>query len=225
MRIPWGNIRRLWPYSAFLQTSLPTSNTYIEPLPTEGEFGRLLEADLVSGRLSFQADCSGNYDALSYVWGDPLEKININIDGKILPVTVNLFQALNGLLSKVGPRRLWIDAICVNQEDLNERSRQIRLMGRIYKQSGNVPISLGQNKTDISLSCVNLLKDTAAASRRIWETYGHEKNIPNLMVDNPICFDLKQWDMVREMTNLPWFFSNMGFAGGWAGTACNNGLG
>ncbi|KAL7781173.1 heterokaryon incompatibility domain-containing protein [Trichoderma afarasin] len=191
---------------------VPDNEKYIyEPLPIEGEFVRLLEADLASEKLSFHlttvalADCSGLYDALSYVWGDPLEKINITIDGKILPVTVNLFQALNGLLSKGGPRRLWIDAICVNQEDLNERSSQVRLMGKIYKQSGNVPIWLGQNKTDISLPCVNLLKDTAAASRKIWETYGHENNIPNPMVDNPICSDPKQWDMVREMTNLPWF--------------------
>ncbi|KAK4064350.1 hypothetical protein Trihar35433_7867 [Trichoderma harzianum] len=155
---------------------VPADEKYIyEPLPTEGEFVRLLEADLASERLSFHlttvalADCSGLYDALSYVWRDPLEKISITIDGKFSP------------------------------------SQQVRLMGKIYKQSGNVPIWLGQNKTDISLPCVNLLKDTAAASRKIWETYGHEKNIPNPMVNNPICSDPKQWYMVREMTSLPWF--------------------
>ncbi|KAK0762947.1 LOW QUALITY PROTEIN: hypothetical protein N5P37_004473, partial [Trichoderma harzianum] len=209
----WSFLPRLFWVSPFIyyKTFLRIIAVFFKRWPINVCEIRGPKADLASEGLSFHlttvalADCSGLYDALSYVWGDPLEKINITIDGKILPVTVNLFQALNGLLSKGGPRRLWIDAICVNQEDLNERSRQVRLMGKIYKQSGNVPIWLGQSKTDISLPCVNLLKDTAAASRKIWETYGHEKNIPNPMVDNPICSDPKQWDMVREMTNLPWF--------------------
>jgi hypothetical protein len=41
------------------------------------------------------------------------------------------------------PRRLWIDAICINQSDFDERNQQIRLMSKIYSNSKNIDVWLG----------------------------------------------------------------------------------
>jgi hypothetical protein len=53
-------------------------------------------------------------------------------------VTSNLGQALRGLRPKIGKTRLWVDALCINQEDLTERSQQVRLMRQIYSRAKEV---------------------------------------------------------------------------------------
>ncbi|KAI1399222.1 heterokaryon incompatibility protein-domain-containing protein [Hypoxylon fuscum] len=84
------------------------------------------------------------YQALSYVWGDPSDTIPISLSGSIFPVTVNLYQALIRLRSKnLGP--LWIDAICINQQDVPERNQQVLLMGPIYRRATRVVIWLGED--------------------------------------------------------------------------------
>ena len=50
-----------------------------------------------------------------------------------LPVTVNLFHALKYLRHEAISRTFWIDAICVNQEDLDERGKQVQRMADIYR--------------------------------------------------------------------------------------------
>lgn len=182
-----------------------------EPLPTEQEYIRLLEVDSAHDQVAFHLrtvalkDCYGSYEALSYVWGSPFEKANIIIDDKILPVTINLWHALHALLTKGQCRRLWIDAICVNQEDLAERSQQVQIMRRIYEYSSNVPIWLGNDEAGTAQNCFSLLRDTAVVSRDLLRKYSNAEDIPNPLMDNPICSDAKKWEMVWDMAGLPWF--------------------
>lgn len=76
------------------------------------------------------------YEALSYVWdiiGDPVD-IKIGPSGSDrLFITQNLATALPYLRYENEIRTLWIDAICINQQDLRERSSQVRIMGDIYR--------------------------------------------------------------------------------------------
>ncbi|KAF8857508.1 hypothetical protein BDZ45DRAFT_744321 [Acephala macrosclerotiorum] len=61
-------------------------------------------------------DDEPNYEALSYVWGDPTITTPIFLDGKIFHVTINLCAALENLRNfelDSPPRVLWIDAICL----------------------------------------------------------------------------------------------------------------
>lgn len=62
------------------------------------------------------------YEALSYCWGDASDKRLIFCHGKPFPVTQNLEDALRHLRQSEGDRVLWIDAICINQNDLIERA-------------------------------------------------------------------------------------------------------
>lgn len=73
------------------------------------------------------------YEALSYVWGSSADKQPINCEGSILRVTRNLLCALQRLRLPDCWRVLWIDAICINQEDLAERSVQVQWMRDIFR--------------------------------------------------------------------------------------------
>ena len=95
---------------------------------------------------SHQLIVPDQYDALSYTWGDAIDQQLIYPDGGYgeLPVTSNCFNAMRRLRNKYEPRRVWIDAVCINQDDLEERNRQVSIMGSIYKSARRVYIYLGE---------------------------------------------------------------------------------
>src|SRR6266536_4906129 len=64
---------------------------------------------------------SSPYEALSYVWGNPTDVHPIFLDGELFQVTANLGWALWHLCLEDRPRTLWVDAICINQADRDER--------------------------------------------------------------------------------------------------------
>lgn len=85
-----------------------------------------------------------NYEALSYVWGQSSENRTITVDGKEgVPVTDNLHAALRRLRRPDRQRILWVDSLCINQENIEERSWQVEMMGRIYSTAARVVIWLG----------------------------------------------------------------------------------
>jgi hypothetical protein len=87
------------------------------------------------------------YEALSYCWGDnDQQKHTIWINGGTFEILDNLYAALMQLRKPTSTRKLWIDAICINQigdQGKAEKSIQIPLMGRIYNQAASVVIWLG----------------------------------------------------------------------------------
>ncbi len=84
------------------------------------------------------------FDALSYVWGDATQLIPILVDGKLFLATRNLFQALHSFRkNSVVPGFLWVDAICINQQDVEERNHQVALMTQLYGQAEKVRIWVG----------------------------------------------------------------------------------
>ncbi|KAF5868701.1 putative heterokaryon incompatibility protein [Botrytis fragariae] len=92
------------------------------------------------------------YEALSYVWGNLTNKCDINLQSLSFPVTTNLESALRYLRYRDLPRVLWIDAICINQEDIPERNSQVKYMGTIYSKSSIVLAWLGEPKTNKCLT-------------------------------------------------------------------------
>lgn len=101
--------------------------------------GRLFEVDL-------PLDCPAplSYDALSYVWGYTKGDIPIICEGRVILITKNCDAALRQLRSKACKIRIWIDAICINQENFLERNDQVRLMEEIYRNAEHVRIWLSE---------------------------------------------------------------------------------
>lgn len=85
---------------------------------------------------------SPSYEALSYVWGNPNTIGSIFCDGTVVEVTVNLKAALKRLRHPFEEVPCWIDALCINQSDPDEKSNQVMLMGLIYSKALNVVIYL-----------------------------------------------------------------------------------
>src|SRR5207249_4499105 len=99
------------------------------------------------------------YEAISYTWGDPSMTRAIDCAEQTLQVTLNLYSALQNLRHTDRERILWADAICINQENVKERSQQVGLMAKIYSQSNGVLIWLGEETEDVkySLSAIEKL--------------------------------------------------------------------
>ncbi|KAL0936375.1 ankyrin and het domain-containing protein [Colletotrichum truncatum] len=87
---------------------------------------------------TYSIDDSPSYFCLSYVWGDPARFLSINCDGEMISVTQNLFHALQTCFTRHPDSWLWADGICINQEDVAERSSQVLLMGTIYQHASMV---------------------------------------------------------------------------------------
>lgn len=83
------------------------------------------------------------YEALSYTWGSDAAQHDIRVDGKRFLVRPNLLEALMHLRGLSETRVLWIDAICINQADIEERNRQLYLMPHIYGRAQMVLVWLG----------------------------------------------------------------------------------
>ncbi|KAI0552488.1 heterokaryon incompatibility protein-domain-containing protein [Xylaria curta] len=92
---------------------------------------------------------SSSYEALSYVWGERFGTVPILCHGRKLLVTPNCYDALVHLRLPSKHRRLFVDAICIDQRQdlqrsINERDHQIAIMGNVYERARQVIIWLGK---------------------------------------------------------------------------------
>lgn len=95
-----------------------------------------------------------SYESLSYSWGDPndLNPVPIEFNGYDHYIPKNLYAALDALRYRDRSRVLWIDALCIDQSNAVEKSRQIGMMGSIYESASNVVIWLGAASRDSELA-------------------------------------------------------------------------
>ena len=91
------------------------------------------------------------YVCLSYVWGSRNHKIEITVGNVKHEVTRNLYEALRHLRAEGILDDIWIDALCVNQEDTFEVPNQVAMMGHIFRQAEEVLIWLGNGEVPPSL--------------------------------------------------------------------------
>lgn len=97
------------------------------------------------------------YKALSYVWGDPKNTKSILLDDQLVSVSANLEAGLRQLQNTDSADALWVDAICINQTDLEEKSWQVQLMHSIYSQAYQVISWLGPTShgSDVALKTMS----------------------------------------------------------------------
>lgn len=100
------------------------------------------------------------YHALSYTWGDPSNTVPIQLDDIEFRVTNNLAVALRYLRLGDRPYTIWIDAICINQHDLGERSAQVRRIRDIYVKSDKVVAWTGESD-EHSEAALDLIEEIA----------------------------------------------------------------
>jgi hypothetical protein len=86
------------------------------------------------------------YEALSYTWGAQEALTTISINGRTMAVRRNLWMALSHLRHLTELRVLWIDAICIDQSNNDERRSQVSKMFKIYEQASMVAVWLGEQE-------------------------------------------------------------------------------
>lgn len=122
-----------------------------------------IRCELITTSLSTSSDSPPvPYHALSYCWGSNcrdrtilVTNINDDIESRI-EVTENLHAFLSARLCSNYEDWIFVDAICINQDDLEERAQQVRIMGKIYETASLVTIWLGQQNEDIERLLVRL---------------------------------------------------------------------
>ena len=134
------------------------------------------------------------YDALSYVWGDSRKKEDeIICNGAVIRITRNLGNALKQISLGLGSggMLLFVDALCINQDDNAEKSHQVRLMETIYRRAFGVCAWLGVPDKDTEISLATIEELAADASNY----HGERKHILND----------KKMEALRTFFNNPFF--------------------
>ncbi|KAF9630693.1 Heterokaryon incompatibility [Lasiodiplodia theobromae] len=133
-------------------------NIHYNPIQLGGGEFRILilqpsstfSSDIICTLMNVSLESHPPYEALSYVWGDTATSgSTIILEGKSKGVTENLAAALRHLRLESEPRKLWVDALCIDQEDINERDEQVIHMKEIYQHCATDLLWLGDDSSII----------------------------------------------------------------------------
>ena len=134
----------LKPVGGFRILILHPSPNYLDPLE-----GKLIDAAI---------NDHPPFEALSYVWGDASQRGSILIEGETFTITSNLDTALRHIRYPTASRNLWVDSLCINQEDLQERSVHVQYMKDVYAHCSFDLLWLGPDATIIQ-KCLDAMSD------------------------------------------------------------------
>jgi hypothetical protein len=145
-----------------------------------------------------------SYTALSYTWGEPSSTDIILVDGSPLSVTKNLATGLWQLRQRVTDHqkfKLWVDAICINQQDAMEKNTQIPLMRRIYEKAKAVMVWLGPHENE-SRKAMEILSRVAQRGDRTTIT---EETLEWFAEDKNYTLIMQAWLASAFLFCRPWF--------------------
>lgn len=141
-----------------------------------------------------------DFDAISYCWGNPEKSKIIICEGKQLSIPGDLHNMLYHLYEP-RCRKIWVDAICINQSNNREKASQVRIMNRIYKAASNVLVWLGlsANNSDLVFDQASAVIDACAriSDRFVDENQLSSFNLPDLT--DPL------WHAVGDLLGRKWF--------------------
>lgn len=121
------------------------------------------------------------YEALSYTWGGDAKPCSINIGEQNLNVTTNLYAALLRLQDRSLERIIWIDALCINQNNPEERGQQVQLMAMIFSKAHRVLVWLGKAAHNVEGALEDIQRAAIEESTEVSNKKMDEKAIFNLL--------------------------------------------
>jgi hypothetical protein len=99
------------------------------------------------------------YEAISYCWGGPILSHTLKCDDQTsLSITANVDLMLRHYRKTHSIRYLWVDAICLNQQDDMEKRIQVGLMGEIFHEAEKVHIWLGAGEDDATRTIFTIMR-------------------------------------------------------------------
>ncbi|ETS76029.1 hypothetical protein PFICI_12973 [Pestalotiopsis fici W106-1] len=164
-------------------------------------------------------DTAPSYYAVSHCWGNQSQTIPILIGAKKFLVCPDLAAGIRRLrelsteTSQLVPpvQYVWIDNICINQQDVYERSRQLRYMGDIYSRSVRTLIWLGPSSAT-SASAWELVQTLYTLFKEQYEEVVDLDNVAVKMFSDKshsanrlAGMETLQWLYLKEIFQIPWF--------------------
>lgn len=146
-----------------------------------------------------------SYDAVSYVWGEPRFVKPLKCGRKLLLITPTLASALRRFRSRDVTRRLWVDAVCINQADVAEKTRQVRNMASVYERARSCVVYLGDRQPGqeryvyFLLRLAELVKTMGEASV---VTNRNNKLIDQAMAE---AFGARNAEAITDIAGIAWF--------------------
>lgn len=168
------------------------------------------------------------YEALSYTWGKlnrhlPITLIHTGeqaVEDQALFATPQLVMALKRMRFPSTPRLLWIDQLCIDQGNEDEKGLQLQLMGEIYRRAQQVVVWLGEDplvhdayigQTSFKEADVDLLEGMIKAFKEdSCQTRANDLKLAGELVDvrrthHMISLEQRRLTAILELLNRPWF--------------------
>lgn len=153
------------------------------------------------------------FQALSYAWGSGLDRLNIHVVAErgvqgvksaALSVTRNLFEGLKHLRQTRRSTVLWIDQICVDQKNLEERGEQVLRMPDIYSLAHGVVVWLGPEK-DNSNVVMEVLNDIGQDVTMDWNLLLYRVDPCSSLYSRGLDLSPPQWLSIMNLLSRSWF--------------------
>lgn len=164
----------------------------------------------------YDLEMAPSFTALSYTWGAPHEDIHrlrtkpsstirrIDCNGNEAQVGENLFDFLAHCAShpsQLSHEYLWIDALAINQSDLQERCEQVKLMRNIYQKANGVVVWLGPEDcyTESAINLMNSLLELDRTDRLRLHHTDVRNDHPNSLLNS------SNWQALAQFFRREWF--------------------
>lgn len=198
--------------------------SYYTPIPTDERYIRLLTIHPGSGRDFIHIELQQRfaniddlfpppYDALSYVWGSEHNQVWVLFgpDGQSSrPVTQNLAQALSYLRYPDRERTVWIDAVCIDQENIREKSSQVAMMSHVYQTASRVIVWLGR-ETKTTFRGLELIEEIGSQVEVFDWTHNSiaklSDAVDSALIDDFLPLPYSDYDVgcMKAIFRRPWF--------------------
>jgi hypothetical protein len=157
--------------------------------------------DPLCGKLEFfNINCGDQYETISYTWGELDRGSEMICDNGVIEITSSLESALSRLRLKERERRLWVDQVCINQDDKEERSQQVQFMNRIYENALHVLVWLGEDEQKMADLAFKLVLE-------LDETFQNKEKREKFRIDHTNDLEARSkepWTLFTHVTKLPW---------------------
>ena len=153
------------------------------------------------------------FQALSYAWGSDVECLNIHVvagrgvqgvKSAVLSVTRNLFEGLKHLRKIRRSTVLWIDQICVDQKNLEERGNQVLRMPDIYSLAQGVIVWLGPEEDDSNVA-MEILNDVGQDVTMDWNLQCYRVDHCSNLYSHGLDLSPQQWLSIMNLMARSWF--------------------
>lgn len=144
-----------------------------------------------------QTQCP-RFTAISYFWGEKkLHPHKVVINGRTCQVLESIYPILALMCDAPDVKKdiwFWIDSLCINQDNVHERSEQVALMGTLYQRAYRTLVWLGEDTPDVH-GALDLLKCFAS------DQPSHKYYYAWLSQDNSL---IEEWEALRRWMRRPW---------------------